>query len=203
MGPPALFTSYRPDEVSLNCKIWEAARATSAAPTYFERMEINDRSYVDGGLGRNNPSREVLHEAKTLFGARKIGCLVSIGTGLARVIAIKEPWPHQKFIPTNVIPGLTGIATDPEDTHEAMLQLFANLPNTYFRLNVDQGMEDIQLSDWKKMRSVGVCTMEYMKKEEVRQDLDSLVNAITAPKGVISIEELGMEESLLFIRIVI
>ena len=36
-------------------KIWEAARATSAAPTYFEPMKIGDYTLVDGGLEANNP----------------------------------------------------------------------------------------------------------------------------------------------------
>jgi predicted acylesterase/phospholipase RssA len=35
--------------------IWQAARATSAAPTYFERLTVGDDQFVDGGLGYNNP----------------------------------------------------------------------------------------------------------------------------------------------------
>jgi len=33
------------------------------------------------------------------------------------------------------------ITTDCEDTHERMLRLFAQMPTTYFRLNVEQGMQ--------------------------------------------------------------
>jgi patatin-like phospholipase/acyl hydrolase len=36
-------------------KIWEAARATTAAPTYFARMQLGDYEYIDGGIGYNNP----------------------------------------------------------------------------------------------------------------------------------------------------
>jgi patatin-like phospholipase/acyl hydrolase len=39
-------------------KIWEAARATTAAPTYFPRMKLGKHDYVDGGLGYNNPILE-------------------------------------------------------------------------------------------------------------------------------------------------
>jgi patatin-like phospholipase/acyl hydrolase len=38
-----------------NYKIWEAARATTAAPTYFPRMKLDDYEYIDGGVGFNNP----------------------------------------------------------------------------------------------------------------------------------------------------
>jgi patatin-like phospholipase/acyl hydrolase len=39
-----------------DCMIWQAARATCAAPTYFRRMKIGKWEYVDGGLGFNNPT---------------------------------------------------------------------------------------------------------------------------------------------------
>ena len=39
-------------------KVWEAARATSAAPHYFKPMVINGDKLVDGGLKANNPARE-------------------------------------------------------------------------------------------------------------------------------------------------
>lgn len=38
-----------------NIKVWEAARATSAAPGYFEPMQIGRIKLVDGGLLANNP----------------------------------------------------------------------------------------------------------------------------------------------------
>jgi Patatin-like phospholipase len=38
------------------CLVYEAARATSAAPTYFPFQKISGRSFVDGGMEFNNPS---------------------------------------------------------------------------------------------------------------------------------------------------
>jgi predicted acylesterase/phospholipase RssA len=152
---PVLLRTYQSrHELPLDCKIWEAARATSAAPTFFKRIEIGrGQPFVDGGLGRNNPSRLLLDEAKSLFGARQIGCLVSIGTGQAEVISIKKPGVFQRIVPTDIIDTLKAIATDCEATHESMLGLFTNSPNTYFRLNVDQGMQRIDLSEWEKLPS--------------------------------------------------
>jgi len=55
---PVLFRSYESHEPHSNCKIWEAARATSAAPNFFKRIEIGRaQPYIDGGLGRNNRDR--------------------------------------------------------------------------------------------------------------------------------------------------
>lgn len=45
-----------PDNLE-ECLVCDAARATSAAPTYFAAQKINGRIFVDGGFEFNNPSR--------------------------------------------------------------------------------------------------------------------------------------------------
>ncbi|KAI9701837.1 MAG: hypothetical protein M1836_001181 [Candelina mexicana] len=47
----------RPEKLDPELKIWEAARATSAAPTYFRNFthEPSKQVYLDGGLYHNNP----------------------------------------------------------------------------------------------------------------------------------------------------
>jgi len=86
-APPTIFRSYNAEGVSRSkCAIWEAARATSAAPSFFKPMTINNPTppitYVDGGLGYNNPSQLALVEAQRIWNSKnKDICLVSIGTG--------------------------------------------------------------------------------------------------------------------------
>jgi predicted acylesterase/phospholipase RssA len=185
---PHLFRTYRSREIPVDCKIWEAARATSAVPTLFERIVMGRaQPFIDGGLGRNNPSQLVLNEAQALFPNRRIGCLVSIGTGQLEVISLEEP---------GLFDTLKAIATDCEATHEALFGFFAHSPNTYFRLNVDQGMQGIELSEWEKLSNVEAHTMQYMKRKEVDEKLDLLVNAIRVPRAQLMIEQLIMEESL-------
>jgi predicted acylesterase/phospholipase RssA len=63
-GRPHIFRSYetygdtqssaRPPAAAV-VPLWQVARATSAAPMYFSPITIEDKSYVDGGLGTNNP----------------------------------------------------------------------------------------------------------------------------------------------------
>lgn len=45
-----------PCKDNLLCKVCDAARATSAAPTFFPVISIEDRFFADGGLAHNNPS---------------------------------------------------------------------------------------------------------------------------------------------------
>jgi len=192
---PVLFRSYQSQETHSGCKIWEAARATSAAPTFFKAIEIgNKQPFIDGGLGCNNPSRLVLKEAKAVFPTHQIGCLVSIGTGQAEVISIKTSGFFQQVASTDVIDALKAISTDCEAMHEDMSLLFANSPNIYFRINVEQGMQDIKFSEWEKIVNVEAHTMQYLRREEVGKKLTSLINAIKSPKAQLMMEQFGMKQ---------
>jgi hypothetical protein len=200
---PVLFRTYPSRETHSGCKIWEAARATSAAPTFFKHIEIGrEQPFIDGGLGRNNPSRVVLDEAYALFRARPIGCLLSIGTGHTGIISIKKPGLLQQVLPTDVIEALRAILTDCEATHEDMRRLFTNLSNTYFRLNVEQGLQGIGFSEQEKLANVEAHTMQYMKRKEVDEILALVVNAIKFPRTQLTVEQLGMEGSSLKIKLI-
>ncbi|KAJ7032981.1 hypothetical protein C8F04DRAFT_1261320 [Mycena alexandri] len=188
---PVLFRTYDSHETHTGCKIWEAARATSAAPTFFKRIKFGrGQHFIDGGLGSNNPSKVVLDEAKRVFPNRQIGCIVSIGTGQGGIISIDKPGLFQRLIPTDIIEALQGIATDCEAKHEEMLALFDNSPNTYFRLNVEQGMQNIKLSEWEKLSNVEAHTAQYMRRKEAEKTLTLLVNVMGTHRGQLTIEQL-------------
>ena len=70
--------------------IWEAARATCAAPTFFSPIYIDDVRYGDGGTGWNNPTKEAIAETQNIWPNRPIGCIVSIGTGLEEALQLNE-----------------------------------------------------------------------------------------------------------------
>ena len=64
----------------------EAARATSAAPTYFEPIQIefginNPATLIDGGVFANNPAMCAYVEARKIFKDDPDVFLVSLGTG--------------------------------------------------------------------------------------------------------------------------
>jgi hypothetical protein len=89
-GAVKLFRSYGyyRDE----CAIWEAARATTAAPTFFKPIRIKhlDGWFLDGGLKRNNPAEVALEEASKLWPRVRRFCLVSIGTGVQKEVDFIE-----------------------------------------------------------------------------------------------------------------
>eukprot|EP01048_Picozoa_sp_COSAG05_P016021 COSAG05_NODE_2008_length_3713_cov_106.491699_1_plen_926_part_00 len=63
-------------------KLWQAGRATSAAPTYFSPLNTDEKVLVDGGLIANNPVQLALAEANVLWPNTPVGLVVSLGCGL-------------------------------------------------------------------------------------------------------------------------
>lgn len=69
-----------------NLEIWEAASATSAAPSFFKPFEGSNptRTYLDGALYYNNPVKVANYERKFLWpdvAENPPDILLSIGTG--------------------------------------------------------------------------------------------------------------------------
>jgi calcium-independent phospholipase A2-gamma len=62
-------------------KMWEAVRASSAAPGYFGEFKLEENLHQDGGLFVNNPCAVAIHEAKCIWPNAKLLSVVSIGTG--------------------------------------------------------------------------------------------------------------------------
>jgi predicted acylesterase/phospholipase RssA len=56
-GPVILRSYINRNEISAHpeIRLWQAARATSAAPSLFKPQTVGNDTLVDGGLGANNP----------------------------------------------------------------------------------------------------------------------------------------------------
>ncbi|KAJ7456426.1 hypothetical protein B0H11DRAFT_1626574, partial [Mycena galericulata] len=76
-----LSRTYKSATVSdVDCTIWQAGRATTAAPNVFKPIAIGSDAYVDGH--RQNPICSVISEAQNVFPGRHIACVISIGSGI-------------------------------------------------------------------------------------------------------------------------
>ena len=185
---PRLFRTYavRANR-TFNCKIWEASRATSAAPTYFNRISIGapgeEEEFLDAGIGYNNPVKQILDEANRIFPkTRRIGCIVSIGTGQASVIKFDKPSLMGKMVPLELINALKNLATDSDRVAEEMHKRFLDSGNVYFRFNVDRGLEGISLEEWAKLGEVSTYTTNYLELAAVSANIDKVAEALMASK---------------------
>ncbi|KAJ6532237.1 hypothetical protein DFH09DRAFT_1284678 [Mycena vulgaris] len=180
-GLPDLFRSYdTPEEPATECMAWEAARATSATPGLFKPMEIGmegmRQRYIDGGIAHNNPTSLVLQEARELYPSQPAVLVTSIGSG------------HPDTIKMPRLPSLTTIATvlkniamDCERIHEDNARRFRVIPNTYFHLNVLQGLQDLDPQQWEKSTEVLAHTNAYLRMQDTKAKLADLVKVLLNP----------------------
>ena len=184
VSSPRLFRTYRtPKYQTYNCTIVEAARATSAAPTFFKRVYIGEEGlkeeFIDAGLGCNNPTSQLIQEAQSMFPSSTIACIVSIGTGQPGIISLKSPDAFQKFLPLDVIKVLRGIATDCENAATEHKKRYADVPDFYYRFNVEQGLQGVSLAEWDRLGEVRTHTEHYIQNgDSVDQRMDSLVKVL-------------------------
>ncbi|KAM4873838.1 calcium-independent phospholipase A2-gamma isoform 3-T3 [Thomomys bottae] len=111
-------------------KMWQAIRASSAAPGYFAEYVLGNDLHQDGGLLLNNPSALAMHECKCLWPDVPLECIVSLGTGRYESdVRNTATYTSLKTKLSNVI----NSATDTEEVHIMLDGLLP--PDTYFRFN--------------------------------------------------------------------
>lgn len=151
-------------------KIWEAARATSAALSFFDSISINmgtyTEEYLDGATGANNPIFELWNEAKDLWDSeplqQNLKSLVSIGTGVPSV----APFSTSLL---GIGPTLVRISTETEQTAESFQRMHSELDDDgrYVRFNVRNGLEHVGLEDSSRRNEIMTLTDRYVQSQDV------------------------------------
>ena len=190
-GSPVLLRTYQTGSAPVKCTIWEAARATSAAPTFFPPIKFGKHTggeFVDGGIGCNNPTKVLIKEAKAYhrmksYAATRPTCLVSIGTGQKDLIQLHKAasvfWFKDRT-GLSIAPALGDIVTDCENTHDevALSCIEYNAAHLYYRFNVPQGMQNIVLDEWAKADDIRTYTDKYMRLNQTEHELLNCVKQI-------------------------
>lgn len=148
--------------------ICQAALATSAATTFFDPVTIGDRTFVDGALGANNPIEEVEMEASNLWCPKSrdlkplVKCFISIGTGKLLERAI------EKSVIGLASWTLVGIATETEGKAQNFVRRWGAEYDQlrYFRFNVQQGLQEVDLDEYNEKSRLQASTMQYLEDGE-------------------------------------
>lgn len=207
---PHLMRSYDHEDypTSERVRIWEAARATSAAPAFFAPITIGDKGimYVDGAVtGHCNPTTLAREEAEYLWrdpdNPRENVLLLSLGTGAPTAISLAGQLP-QKLV------GFIGLSANAIHTAEASTryynQRYEKNFSPYIRLSVPHDIDAIRLDDYEKLPAIAAATSTYLLKEEAKALLFQAVNmglGYTKPqkrirKGTADISILTSQQSL-------
>jgi predicted acylesterase/phospholipase RssA len=176
-GDTVIFASYNSErqdpELHDTVRIWEAVRATSAAPSFFDPIQINGATFNDGATRANNPVNEIWREAYGLWGPGRTGrfedqlqCLVSVGTGV----------PDARAFGANIIDigkTLVKLATDSEQTARVFRVHHQDLfdEGRCFRFSVLSGLGAIGLEESDKLSEIKVATRNYCMSDQVQNDI--------------------------------
>lgn len=160
--------------------IKEAARATSAAPTYLKEVEIQNLAFWDGGLLNNNPINQVWDNRHDLVSRTdpcpRIKCIVSLGTAhpdfdlkqrrRSTVSGIK------RFF--NTVSKTVSFVTNTEAKHRDFDRNIRqhnrrdpDCATAYFRFDATTAKERIGLDDYLKMPKLVEYTNIYLQRPEV------------------------------------
>lgn len=186
-----------------NIPIWQVARATTAAPTYFDPIPIQNNTFGDGGLGSNNPVQEIFWEVATMHGndGSVINLIVSIGTGQADPVKLHSSGAKK---PLSYLNATKALATESEQKHAGMEALIANIESLeavhYQRFNLprEKGLKNMKLDEWKEkdkrrptkngfkrrpqstLEKIARLTKEYCEDEDVKQEIQEVARRLVA-----------------------
>jgi uncharacterized protein len=194
---PYLFKSYRQRSPGIpgsglpgDHLAWHAARATSAAPTFFPPFQLREgpgaeeRSLVDGGVFANNPAMCALADAYKLFGGtRSRYVVVSLGTGKDE-IRLTYAEARGRGLLRWAIPILKVVFDGVSDTVDYEAEEMAD---RYWRFQADGLVQELDDASPDAIRRL-VAAADALVSER-RSDLDELarlLRANVAPLGPVA-----------------
>jgi len=193
---PHFFKQHKSDNDTYNFKIKDVARATSAAPTYFEPAIVkNDKGtfypLIDGGVFVNNPSLVAYSEVRSMtfenienFPSAKNMMIVSIGTG-----SVSKSYDFNKAKDWGAIGWIKPVieimmSGNSKTVHHHLKQIFGTLEEQdqrdYHRLEpkiitADTEMDNASHENLQKLKEDG---LSYISIQSIDKELDAIVEKL-------------------------
>ncbi len=196
-GKPHFFKQHRSQNLEYNYKVKDVARATSAAPTYFEAARIkNDLGtpfpLIDGGVFVNNPALVAYSEVRTMsfegidhLPTAKDMMIVSLGTGSkSKSYEYKKAkdWGAVGWIKPIIEIMMSG---NSKTVHYHLTQIYASLDeiedkDNYHRLEPEIITADSQMDNasLENMANLKQDALSYLSLEEVDNELNEIADKL-------------------------
>jgi len=199
---PHFFKQHKSrDNKIFNFKVKDVARATSAAPTYFEAARIKNElgtpyALVDGGLFANNPTMVAYSEARTMkftdedsniidFPTAKDMLIVSIGTG-----SQSQSYSYKKVKDWGLVNWVKPIieimmSGNSSATHYHLTQIFDTLEDQYDKscyhrlepevISANSQMDNASVENLKLLEEDA---LNYVSKTEIDKELNDIAKKL-------------------------
>lgn len=164
---------------SCKYRLWEAIRASSAAPGYFQEFALGHDLHQDGGMLINNPTALAIHECQCLWPDVPLQCVVSLGTGRFQTTG------RTSVSYTSLKTKLSHVISSATATEEVHTMLDALLPpNTYFRFNPYMS-EDVALDESReeKLEQMQAEGLQYLQRNQ--EKLQRAVSELSRDKRTV------------------
>jgi len=195
-GRPHFFKQHKSENEIFNFKVRDVARATSAAPTYFEAARVkNDIGtpfpLIDGGVFVNNPSLVAYSEVRNMnftgidhLPTAKDMMIVSIGTG-----STSKKYEYSKAKDWGAVQWIKPIidimmSASAETVHYHLTQIFGTLKSKdqkdYHRLepkvvSADNEMDNASVENMQKLKEDA---LGYLSHKEIDKELEAIANKL-------------------------
>ncbi|KAF2993897.1 hypothetical protein E8E13_002656 [Curvularia kusanoi] len=176
-----------------------AARATSAAPTFFPEVNFpiakpfsklsasekkSNLVFWDGGLLNNNPIDQLWYAryelVEHLSPSPPVSCVISLGTGFVNAESPASAWFHLTGVVSSVMDFSTNTNAKAKDFTRHMNRLNCRAEHKksqYVRLN-PRLTANIGLADYTRMEELRELTLKYIKEEGSQEWIDKAVCGI-------------------------
>jgi hypothetical protein len=159
-----------------------------AIPSYFLPVKIggSHQSFIGGVLGANNPTRELLKEAGTVFGnERRVAQVISIGCGIPPALSLETM--------TDGVGANRLLKEIPTDCQMVATELAARLydVDAYLRLSVDKGIGSIEMDQWGMVGEIEMHTACYVESPTVSHTLDGSLKRLKQRSGTVTLGRLS------------
>jgi hypothetical protein len=182
-------------------EIWKVARATSAAPTFFDPIQIDGMNYSDGGVGNNNPVQLMLNEVTSKMGTdytvEAFSVLISLGTGQkpTRRLKVKHRLPRLTSIQPvknifDIIDKLKDSSTDSDKAHEWVEPMMKQLKfQHYYRWTGGEQVGGLAMDEWHERRKADKMptakyieehVKKFMAQPEIKAEVENAARELVA-----------------------
>lgn len=179
---PVIFKSFNPAHQDV--RVWEACRASTAAPTYFPafglQVEGRMRSLIDGGVVANNPTACAIAEA--LRKDENVECtrdllVLSVGTGQRNrpiPLADAREWGALEW----AVPIIDVLFDGNTESVDYIAQQLVG--DGYFRMQADLvvGLDDLDDTSETNVRGLEALAADYLLKADTVALLRRLAQAL-------------------------
>jgi patatin-like phospholipase/acyl hydrolase len=195
-GKPHFFKQHKSENGIYNFNIKDVARATSAAPTYFETERIKNElgtpyPLIDGGVFVNNPALVAYSEVRSMnfsgiehLPTAKDMMIVSIGTG-----SVSKKYEYKKAKNWGAVGWIKPIieimmSANSQTVHYHLMRIFETLNDSdkkdYHRLepkivNADTEMDNARVENLQKLKEDG---LSYISEANIDKELNDIVQKL-------------------------